>query len=217
MPRKTRRPPPYVLTATPRASRIPLWLSLLLTAVVAALVAAGGMYFELLRPLQHRDTQLTKQIAALAAPTAPGDLTSGLSPAEAARNLGNWYEDHQEWPQAIANYSLAIADGLDNPDIRTDLGVGYYKSGQPEKALEQYRIAQKENPQHENSLYNEGAALAVMNKVPQAVAAWQAYLQRFPQGQHVADARQLIDEIQMRPLSSAAGHSEGVPPVNAAQ
>ena len=49
----------------------------------------------------------------------------------------------------------AIAQGADTPDVRTDLGNCFRFLGQPQKALEQYAIAQKQNPQHENSLFNQ--------------------------------------------------------------
>ena len=116
--------------------------------------------------------------------------------AQASRELGNGYEDHGQWPQAVAAYTEAIAGGLDDPDIRTDLGVAYFKSSQPKKALEQYVIAQHQNPQHENSLFNEASAYAVLGDSTRAIAIWQQYLQRFPQGQHVADAKKFIAEVQ---------------------
>lgn len=116
--------------------------------------------------------------------------------AQAARELGNSYEDHGQWPQAVTAYQQAIADGIDNPDIRTDLGVAYFKSSQPQKALEQYTLAQRQNPQHENSLFNEASAYAVLGDSKRAITIWQQYLQRFPQGQHVADAKNFIAEVQ---------------------
>ena len=86
-----------------------------------------------------------------AAAAEPPDV-SQLPPADAARTLGNWNYDRQNWPHAIEHYEKAIARGADNPDVRTDLGNCFRFLGQPEKALEQYQIAQKENPLHENSL-----------------------------------------------------------------
>ena len=204
MPRKTRRPPPFVLTASAPSSRVPLWLGYVLTALLAGILGAGGTYFAMRRHTQDLQAALNRAQASPPTPnlpaTAPGvpppALTAGLDPAHAALNLGNWYEDAGDWPHAIANYSLAIADGLDNPDIRTDLGVAYYRAGAAQKALDQYRNAQKQNPNHENSLFNQGAAYATLGKVSAALTTWQAYLTRFPTGQHVADARQLIAAVQ---------------------
>lgn len=229
MPRKTRRPPPFVLTApTARRSRFPAWPGYLLTALVAAAVGAGVTFIAVAKPAlkhaQDMQAQINQFQATLPPATAPANggpatapgvpppsLTAGLDPAHAALNLGDWYEDHADWPHAIANYALAIADGLDNPDIRTDLGVAYYRSGQPQKALAQYQNAQKQNPAHENSLFNQGAAYAQLGQAAKAVATWQKYLDRFPQGQHVDDARQLISEVKAHGLPGAPGASTPPP------
>jgi tetratricopeptide (TPR) repeat protein len=226
MPRKIRRPPPFVLTApTPRVSRSPVWLICLLTAILAAAIGACATYLAL-RPSLKRVAALQAALAAQSAPpTGPGvppsRLTAGLDPAHAALNLGNWYEDQggqaqsagdmasvsADYARSIADYSLAIADGLDNPDIRTDLGVAYYRSGQPRKALEEYQNAQKQDPDHENSLFNQGAAYAVLGRTAKAIATWKTYLRRFPHGQHDDDARQLIAEVQTHGLAGPAGRS----------
>ncbi len=126
---------------------------------------------------------------------------SRATTAQAARDLGNAYEDRRQWPEAIQAYTQAIAAGLDNPDIRTDLGVAYFKSQQPQKALEQYSRAQSENPSHENSLFNEGSAYAVLGDSARAITVWQQYLQHFPQGQHVADAKNFIVTVQSHGLA----------------
>ena len=100
-------------------------------------------------------------------------------------------------------YTQAIAGGLDNPDIRTDLGVAYFKSSQPQRALEQYALAQRQNPAHENSLFNEASAYAVLGDSARAISTWREYLQRFPQGQHVADAKNFIAAVQAHGLTPA--------------
>lgn len=116
-----------------------------------------------------------------------------MTPAQAALTKGNWYYDHERWPLAIGNYRQAIAGGFDNADVRTDLGNCYRFSGAPQKALEEYRRAQKQNPQHEQSLFNQGGLYASsLNDLPGAINAWRAYLKKFPQGQSVSAARQLI-------------------------
>jgi tetratricopeptide (TPR) repeat protein len=223
MPRKTRRPPPFVLTSHAASrSRFPHWLGYLLTALVAAVLGWGVTYLyghkhtqDLQAELNQAKAQLIAMSPAGGTPsgpaTAPGvppaDLTAGLDAPHAAKNLGDWYEDREDWAKAIANYSVAISGGLDDPDIRTDLGVAYFRSGQPQKALDQYRNAHAKDPNHENSLFNQGAAYAQLGQASKAVTAWQDYLDRFPQGQHVADARQLIAEVKAHGLPQSASGS----------
>ncbi len=174
MARKTRRAAhPAPSSGGARVS----WPVTVAVGIICAALGSGGTYLAL-RP-------------ALAQAASSRSVS-----AQAARELGNGYEDHGQWPQAITAYNEAIAGGLDDPDIRTDLGVAYFKSSQPKKALEQYVIAQRQNPQHENSLFNEASAYAVLGDSKRAIAIWQQYLQKFPQGQHVADAKNFIATVQ---------------------
>lgn len=127
----------------------------------------------------------------------PASLTAGMPPAQSALTLGNWHYDHKAWPIAITQYQKAIEGGLNNPNVRTDLGSAYRFSGQPQKALEQYRLAQKQDPQHEHSLFNQGGVYAFELKQPQkAIEIWRKYLQVFPNGKNVAQANQLIAEVE---------------------
>jgi len=127
----------------------------------------------------------------------PPSLTAGLKAAPRAVALGNWYYDHQQWRQAIEQYRRALDGGIDNANIRTDLGNSLRFDKQPEKALEQYRIAQKEDPKHQESLFNQGGLYRFSLKQPaKAVAIWREYLKKFPQGKSAADAERLIRETK---------------------
>ena len=140
-----------------------------------------------------------------AAPSAKGStpheppvaLTAGMTTGQAALTLGNWYYDHEAWPQAVENYRRAISQGLDNPDVRTDYGSSLRFNGQPQQALEQYQFAQKQNPRHENSLFNQGGLFASDLKQPaKGIAIWREYLKKFPNGKSVDAARKLIAKTQ---------------------
>jgi hypothetical protein len=130
-------------------------------------------------------------------PNAEPPDVSQLPPADAARTLADWNYDRQNWPHAIEHYQEAIARGADTPDVRTDLGNCFRFSGQPQKALEQYQIAQKQNPQHENSLFNQAGLFAeVLHDDQRAISIAQEFLTRFPQSTKAQAARQLISQLQ---------------------
>lgn len=221
MPRKTRRPPEF---RVPTGSVRPvLWPRYAAIAFVFAALGAGAMYAAL-RPALRR-AAAAPHVPLVASPPAaspiatlpPAGLTAGLPADQAAVALGNWYEDHKQWAQAIASYTQAINSGLDNPDVRTDLGVAYYKDGQPQSALVQYQAAQAQDPRHENSFFNQGSVYAVTGQVPRALDIWRTYIKRFPQGQHVADARQLIAQISLHggqvPFTpNASANTPSMPP-----
>ncbi|HEX4666745.1 MAG TPA: tetratricopeptide repeat protein [Chthoniobacterales bacterium] len=131
-----------------------------------------------------------------AAAAEPPDV-SQLPPAEAARMLANWNYDHQNWAHAIEHYQKAITLGADTPDVRTDLGNCFRFLDQPQKALEQYEIAQKQNPQHENSLFNQISLYGdLLHNKERALAIGHEFITRFPQGPQAVAAKQLIDRFQ---------------------
>jgi len=122
---------------------------------------------------------------------APAPDVSGLPAADAAVVRGNMAYDHQQWADAIREYQDAIAKGRDNADVRTDLGNSFRFSGQPEKALEQYTIAQRQNPQHENSLFNQiGLFMEVMHDPNRAIPVCEEFLRKFPRSDKVPRVRE---------------------------
>ena len=180
MPRKTRRPgSPAPNNGGARSSL----LGYIGVGLVCAALGSGGTYLTL-RPA-------LRQASSLRVLTDAAALTSG-----------NAAFDQKNWAQAVANYTQAIAAGSDNADIRTDLGTSYRNLHQPQQALEQFQIAQREQPGHENSLLNQGIVYAFdLGDKEHAIAIWRAYLQKFPQGQHAADAKNFIAQVQAHGLT----------------
>ncbi len=134
--------------------------------------------------------------------TQPPDV-SQLGPADAAKTLADWNYDQHNWTQAIDHYQQAIANGADTPDVRTDLGNCFRFIGQPQKALEQYQIAQTKNPMHENSLFNQAGLYAeVLHDNQHALATAREFLKRFPQSARAAAARQMISTLEVAGQSS---------------
>jgi len=129
-------------------------------------------------------------------PEEPPDV-SQLAPADAATTLANWNYDRQNWSHAIDHYQQAIELGRDNPDVRTDLGNCLRFLGQPQKALEQYETAQRQNPQHENSLFNQAGLFAeVLHDSERAKATAREFIARFPQSPRAESARKLIGQLE---------------------
>ena len=184
--------------AKPASSDNSYWLSFVLIGLCGVLVGATGMYFALLPKLQR--TAPTPAATAASDPTThvpSPELTTGQTPAQADRTLGNFYYDHQNWPLAVRHYESAIRLGSDDADIRTDLGNAYRFAGRTDEALAQYQLAQRMNPAHEFSLFNQGGLyLEQLNQPQKAVEVWNQYLARFPQGRNVEAARQLIAQAQ---------------------
>src|SRR5256885_1179123 len=160
-------------------NRQTIW-NYLLTVVVSATVGAALTWlFMSQRSTPEVRPFSSPQPNAMTNAVAPD--VSGMPASEAAITLGNFAYDHQRWPEAIRHYEEAIASGIDNADVHTDLGNTFRFSGQPEQALNQYTIAQKLNPQHENSLFNQISLFTeVLNEPVRAVPLCEEFIRRFP-------------------------------------
>src|SRR6266480_4983566 len=172
-----------------------------LLILAAFLLGAGGMWLIMRSSSPGRPGKPPVERLPRSSATEPPDV-SQLAPADAARILGDWSYDRHNWAHAIEHYQEAIADGADNPDVRTDLGNCFRFIGQPQKALEQYKIAQRQNPMHENSLFNQASLFAeVLHDNEQALTVAHEFLTRFPQSPRAESARQLIAQLERRDAS----------------
>jgi hypothetical protein len=172
-----------------------------LLILAAFLLGAGGMWLIIRSSSPGRPGKPPVERLHPSPATEPPDV-SQLAPADAARTLGDWNYDRHNWAHAIEHYQEAIASGADNPDVRTDLGNCFRFIGEPRKALEQYQIAQTENPMHENSLFNQAGLFAeVLHDDQRALATAREFLTRFPQSDHAAAAGELISKLEKKDQS----------------
>ena len=169
------------------ARRQQFW-NYLLTVIVSAAMGAGLTWMftsqrsrsEVQRPFTTGVQPPFSKPTSTATSDALPDV-SGMPTGPAALVFGNFAYDHQRWSEAIRRYQEAISSGIDNADVHTDLGNAYRFSGQPEEALNQYMIAQRLNPQHENSLFNQISLFTeALNQPGRAVPICEEFLRRFP-------------------------------------
>ncbi len=122
---------------------------------------------------------------------------SKMTDAQGAAMLGNWEYDHANWPAAAHHYEHAIAAGFDTADVHTDLGTAYRNLGDGDKALAEYGVAQRKDPFHQNSLFNEAIVFAeLLHDKPRAISTAREYIRRFPQGRGAESARTMIAELE---------------------
>ena len=161
-------------------------------------LGAGGMWLVMRSPAPDKPARVERFAPSPAPGSGPPDVST-LWPADAAKTLADWNYDRQNWPHAIEHYQESIARGLDNPDVRTDLGNCSRFTGQPQKALEQYKIAQTQDPMHENSLFNQASLFAeVLHDDQQALVIAHEFLARFPRSPRAESARQLIERLERK-------------------
>ena len=68
--------------------------------------------------------------------------------------------DAEQYPQAITWYEQAIALNPNDPNVSTDLGVAYYYTNQPDRALAQFDQSLTIDPKHIKTLLNVGIVRA---------------------------------------------------------
>src|SRR5258708_8611057 len=100
---------------------------------------------------------ILSQLSVSSPPTSPRENdvlpdVSTFTPSQGAVTLGNWYFDHHDWAKATEQYRKALSLGLDNADVRSDLGSALRFNNQPEAAAAEYQIAQQAKPRHRKRL-----------------------------------------------------------------
>ena len=105
-----------------------------------------------------------------------GNLYYDLGAAHS--NAANGAGAREAWLQSIRYYTIARDAGVTAPDFLTDLGTMYFRTDQPDKAVELYEEALSGDPRHRNAWMNLGVVKRQgLNDVPGAIAAWQSYLE----------------------------------------
>ena len=111
--------------------------------------------------------------------------------------LGNLYFDAERYDDAIKWYSEATRLAPTDVNVSTDLGVSYYYTNQPDKALEQFAHSLKLDPKHAKTLLNVGIVKAFGKQdLAGATQAWQDVLKlgaETPEGQA---AKRALDSLQ---------------------
>jgi tetratricopeptide (TPR) repeat protein len=134
---------------------------------------------------------------------------STLAPGQGAVTLGNWYFDHHEWAKAAEQYRKAIGLGLDNADVRSDLGSALRFDNQLQAAAAEYETAQRENPEHENSLFNLATLyLQSLNQPGRAAELLEQFKIKYPRSGAISRVDELLQEARKR-LAAAPSPTAG--------
>jgi cytochrome c-type biogenesis protein CcmH/NrfG len=156
--------------------------------------------------------------AAPAPPTLDESKVSALKtaadkePGNAAPRvqLANLYFDAERYNDAIGWYTEALKLQPNDADVSTDLGVSYYYTNQPDRALEQFERSLKVNPTHVKTLLNVGVVKAFGKQdLAGAEAAWQQVLQLSPDSPEGQAAKRGLDSLRAAHSGSTAAPRPG--------
>jgi cytochrome c-type biogenesis protein CcmH/NrfG len=139
-------------------------------------------------PGQALDSQVKPLLARLE--TNPKDVS-------ALTELGNVYFDASQWATAIGYYTRSLNEFPKNPDVRTDMGIAYYYTGDADRALREFDQALKDDPRHAQTLFNVGVVKKEGKHDPKgAIAAWESLLKINPAYQERAKVETMLSEAR---------------------
>ncbi|MDY0300888.1 MAG: tetratricopeptide repeat protein [Trichlorobacter sp.] len=143
---------------------------------------------------QHATTntaQLNTSIAEFEAIVAKdaGNLQAWIS-------LGNAYFDVHNPQKAVQAYEKALEINPDNPDVLTDQGVMLRELGFFDRALGNFQKANKLNPQHLQSLFNQGIVYNFdLHQPEKARAVLEQLISQNPSSPMAQQARGLLEQL----------------------
>jgi cytochrome c-type biogenesis protein CcmH/NrfG len=112
--------------------------------------------------------------------------------------LGNAAFDSGSPKVAILAYEKALQINPNNPDVLTDVGTMYLRTGDLAKATASFRQAASQDPRHVKSRFNLGIALMSSKKYGEAATAFKECLDIAPKGELAAAAKAHLDIIDKK-------------------
>jgi len=119
------------------------------------------------------------------------------------------YFDAERYPDAIAWYEDALKINASDPNVSTDLGVAYYYTNQPDKALTQFQRSLSIDPKHTKTLLNLGIVKAFGKQdLKGAAEAWQQVVALAPSSPEGQAAKKALEGLQSAHPSTPPSGSE---------
>jgi tetratricopeptide (TPR) repeat protein len=114
-------------------------------------------------------------------------------------NAQKKFDQAQEASQKAATLAAAggaASGGAAGVDALYNQGVIAWNAGKAEDAKKAFEEALKVDPKHANSHYQLGMCYINMGKMPEAAAAFEAYLANAPDGQYAAQVKAMLPQLK---------------------
>ena len=119
--------------------------------------------------------------------------------------LGNMHFDAERYQDAIQWYEAALTLNPKDVSVSTDLGVCFYYTNQPDRAIRQMEESLRIDPRHTKTLLNLGIVKAFGKQdLAGAAAAWEEVIRIAPDSQEGQAAKRSLANLQ-------AAHPGGSP------
>ena len=112
-------------------------------------------------------------------------------------DLANLYFDAERYDDAIKWYGEALKLQPNDVNVSTDLGVCFYYTNQPDRALAQFERSLAIDPKHAKTLLNVGIVRAFGKQdLDGASKAWQEVLKLAPDSPEGQAAKRALDSLK---------------------
>jgi len=113
---------------------------------------------------------------------------------QAMIRLANLYHDIQRYDRAIHYYNQYIDRNPDDPNVRVDLGICFFESGQQDLAIETVQHVIRDFPGHQLAVFNLGIIYLNLGDVESANSHFERAYEINPNNATGERARRIIDE-----------------------
>ena len=115
----------------------------------------------------------------------------------ARADLANLYFDAERYTDAIRWYEESLKLNPNDANISTDLGVSYYYTNQPDRALAQFDRSLAVDPKHLKTMLNVGIVRAFGKQdLDGAQKVWEQLVELAPESAEGRAARQALDSMK---------------------
>jgi cytochrome c-type biogenesis protein CcmH/NrfG len=130
--------------------------------------------------------------------------------AEPRVQLGNMFFDAERYTDAITWYESAFALKPGDPNLSTDLGVAYYYTNQPDRAIAQFQRSLAADPKHTKTLLNMGIVKAFGKQdLAGAAEAWQQVIAIAPNSPEGQAANKALEGLRNAHPTTKPGGTDG--------
>ena len=136
------------------------------------------------------------------------ESVAGQNPNDAQPRvqLGNLYFDAEQYSQAITWYEQALNLNTKDPNVSPDLGVAYYYTNQPDRALSQFDASLAIDPGHTKTLLNVGIVRAFGKQdLAGAAKAWEQVVALSPDSPEGQAAKKGLEGLKNAHPEAGAG------------
>ncbi len=157
-------------------------------------LAVVAVLFFLFKEIKHDDANQPPQQnqPAQTAGQNPHEITDLPTDFDGLVKMGNGLMDAGGYPMATECYRRALMINPEAFDVRVDFAICLHSVGMTTRALDELRLVHSEHPEHALAYFNAGIIFLESKQLDSAKIYLDQYIEKFPNGTHIEDARNIL-------------------------